>query len=355
MNNCIRIALMFFVSTFVVFEWQAILKSQYGSVFAGQRIAMCLSLGQLLLTGCFLVWRKRPPKSPRNVAMLVVTSSLASCIVMLLGAKLGHGKLPLVYALFFFVGAVSMIANANEMAYISQSGRRLEHVRPFGSLGFLAAVVLSQWSNGQLLIYAILPSVLLLVIPQKFGKTNTRMHGGDTQSLGLSFQAILAVALVLGFVAKGYDVAVPLLLRESKTNGLYWLALMIGIEIPIVFFSGRFRPRLVLIAAPIAWTIAYVLMLNPSSNLCVGGAMVFVAFNCTWQTKLYASDELRQHHDVAYRQCQLTTAVTIGGLLFTLAVDFVNPGTLADAIYFSAMTSIGVAMAFVLSIASKLQ
>jgi hypothetical protein len=234
---------------------------------------------------------------------------------------------------------VGQAAIAIESASIVKSSKRLEYVRPFGSLGFLAAAIISQNSNGSLMCLAIGVPIFIAFLRKKIPSTTVPSVPYENRSVGLSFPMIIVVAILLGFVARGFDAAVTQELRRQNQLGLLWLAIMIVSEIHFLFLSQRLSSQFIILSSPVAWMIAYCCFLQPANDPFIAAGMIFVGFNCTWQTKLVSSTEVSSGSDLVYRQYVLAGGFTLGGLIFTCVPNLIGLRSLHDIIQFSAISA----------------
>lgn len=341
MQSQLRLFLLFFVTSLWSFEWQAILgKPEQIGDLAGPRIAFLMSLGSVLLVS--LSWLSPNLLPKKNSTLLFLFAGLALgnlTLAWTFGNGFDGTVRGGVYLTLILNAIVGQVAIAIETASIVRSSKRLEFVRPFGSLGFMAAALLSQKSNGSLLYMAIGVPIFLEFLRSSTQSTDQPSKLNEKRSIGLSFPLIILVAMLMGFVARGFDVAVTQELREHNQNGLFWLVLMIASEILLLLFSQRLNPRLIILFSPIAWMIAYYCFLKPAEDHMIAIGMIFVGLNCTWQTKLASSAEISEGSDLVYRQHLLASGVTVGGLVFTFIPYLIGLQCLHDIIRFSAVSA----------------
>jgi hypothetical protein len=341
MQPQVRLFLLFFVTSLWSFEWQAILgKPEQIGDLAGPRIALLMSLGSVLLVSLSWLSPNLLPKKNNTILAFVAGLALGN---LMLAWTLGHGfdgtVRGVVYLTLILNAIVGHAAIATETASIVKSSKRLEFVRPFGSLGFLAAALLSQKSNGSLLYLAIGVPVLIGFLHSGIQSTDQLSKPDEKRSIGLSFPLIISVAMLLGFVARGFDAAVTQELREQNPKGLLWLVIMIASEILFLLFSQRLNSRFIILFSPVAWMIAYYCFQQPADDHMIVIGMIFVGLNCTWQTKLASSTEISEGSDLVYRQYLLASGITVGGLVFTCIPHLIGLQSLHDIIRFSSISA----------------
>jgi hypothetical protein len=162
-------------------------------------------------------------------------------------------------------------------------------VRAFGSVGYLAAALLSQTYTGLLFPAVTALGIVLWLTPglvRDLAPSATAAHPGRV-ALGKLLPLLLA-GLLSTATARGFDTYGAILLRDSTQHGLWWLTVLILSEIVLLHtVSPRIRDlRWLLALGPIVWAGTYLLFQQPLTLPVLALSMTLVGFNCPVQVAL---------------------------------------------------------------------
>ncbi len=311
----LRFLLLFLIPALITFEWQFVVARDFGAARGGAMLGLAASAGTL--GGALLIlalFSSRKWLGYPHCQWLVAGNSL----VGLLAAwywKTADWPLSLLLGVLFLQGVLNLYAMADEIKYVNQTPLPYAKVRAYGSVGYLAAVILSQFGQGRLFPLAVLLNLVLLFLPRTRNPSTappTTLEPSVGRALDAPRLPYYLAGFALAFIAKGFEIIGPIHLRAESIYGMLWLILLIAFEVLALHSSHRIPPKAVIMIAPLAWIGVYTILGATTHPVGLVIAMMLLAANCPAQTTIQTA--IATSTDATVRHLGILASISaIGG------------------------------------------
>lgn len=311
----LRFLLLFLIPALITFEWQFVVARDFGAAKGGAMLGLAASGGTLC--GALLIlalFSSRKWLGYPHCQWLLAVNSLAGLLAAWFW-KSADWPLSLLLGLLFLQGILNLYAMADEIKYVNQTPLPYAKVRAYGSVGYLVAVILSQFGQGTLFPLAALLSGVLLFLPRTSNPTFTAPTTAQPTTVPAIDAARLSYYLAgfaLAFIAKGFEVIGPIHLRAENSYGMLWLILLIVFEVLALHSSHRLTPKALVVLAPLAWVGVYTILGATMHPFGLVVAMLLLAANCPAQTTIQTA--IANSTDATVRHLGILASISaIGG------------------------------------------
>jgi len=287
----LRLLLLFLTASLQSFEWQMVALRHLGREQAAVQLGLASGFGILVtvLSLSALTLRGTPLGITPLPSRLLLLNSLFSWVTSVYWDDWAWAP-ALMLVICSLQSSLFLLSHSVEIASTQrQNPAEYPAVRAFGSVGYLAAALLSQTFTGRLFPGVTVLGILLWLTPglvRDLAPSATAAHPGRVSLLKLL--PLLLAGLLSTATARGFDTYGPILLRDSTEHGLWWLTLLILSEIVLLHtVSPRMRDlRWMLALGPIVWTVTYLLFQQQLTMPVIALSMILVGFNCPVQVAL---------------------------------------------------------------------
>ena len=319
----LRLLLLFLTASLQSFEWQAVALEHLGREQAAVQLGLASGFGILVtvLSLSALTLRGTPLGITPLPSRLLLLNSLFSWVTSHFWDEWTWAP-TLMLVICSLQSSLFLLSHSVEIASTQrQNPAEYPAVRAFGSVGYLAAALLSQTYTGLLFPAVTALGIVLWLTPglvRDLAPSATAAHPGRV-SLGKLLPLLLA-GLLSTATARGFDTYGAILLRDSTQHGLWWLTVLILSEIVLLHtVSPRIRDlRWLLALGPIVWAGTYLLFQQPLTLPVLALSMTLVGFNCPVQVALQTITG-RTHRASASVLATVAVAGALGAFLANLA------------------------------------